>query len=237
MMMTERGMTTPAAGGSVLAQSDAILTTAAPDLAGHIQAVGLDADTSCLDAAPDAPAYGTKLRWSTPKLTAVAGRAGARLADVFGAKASRNTVLRLVDALPEPQPRTPRVVGVDEYAMRKGRVYGMVLVDVGTRRPVDLLQDREAGTVAAWLAERPGARSSAVTVLRSSPKAPALGHPLPSRLLTVSTSGATLAKPPSGASPAIARACARPPPRRPRRRQRSGLDPESWTPVMRLASA
>ncbi|MFB6553944.1 hypothetical protein [Streptomyces sp. NPDC056405] len=39
--------------------------------------------------------------------------------------------------------------------MHKGRVYGTVLVDVETRRPVDLLPDRRAGTVAAWLAERP----------------------------------------------------------------------------------
>jgi hypothetical protein len=72
MMMTERGMVTPAAGGSVLAQFDDILAAAAPELAGHVQAVAFDADTGRLDVAPDAPAYGTKLRWSAPKLVATA---------------------------------------------------------------------------------------------------------------------------------------------------------------------
>ncbi|MFE3775390.1 transposase family protein, partial [Streptomyces sp. NPDC059122] len=79
---------------------------------------------------------------------ALAGRAGARMASVFGVSVSRSTVLRLVDLLPEPDAPAPRVVGVDEYATRKGRVYGTVLVDVESRRPVDLLPDREASSLA-----------------------------------------------------------------------------------------
>ncbi|MFD9565333.1 ISL3 family transposase [Streptomyces sp. NPDC059994] len=87
---------------------------------------------------------------------ALAGRAGARLSSALGVCVSRSTVLRLVDALPEPEVPAPRVVGVDEYATRKGRHYGTVLVDVETRRLVDLLPNREAASLAAWLADRPG---------------------------------------------------------------------------------
>ncbi|MFB6877882.1 transposase family protein [Streptomyces sp. NPDC056323] len=87
---------------------------------------------------------------------ALAGRAGARMAGVFGVSVSRGTVLRLVDMLPELDVPAPRVVGVDEYATHKGRVYGTVLVDCETGRPVDLLPDREASSLAEWLAKRPG---------------------------------------------------------------------------------
>lgn len=72
MMMTERGMVAPAAGGSVLADFDAILAAAVPELAGRVQATAFDADTGRLDVVPDAPAVGTMLRWSAPKLIVVA---------------------------------------------------------------------------------------------------------------------------------------------------------------------
>lgn len=86
---------------------------------------------------------------------ALAGRVGAR-AHIVGVPVSRSTVQRLVDALPEPEVPAPRVVGVDEYATRKGRHYGTVLVDVETRRPVALLPDRESSSLASWSTQRPG---------------------------------------------------------------------------------
>ncbi|WP_446038111.1 hypothetical protein [Streptomyces sp. SID1121] len=63
-------MVVPAAGGNVLADFDTILAAAVPELAGHVRAVGFDADSGRLDVAPDAPAYGTKLRWIAAKLIA-----------------------------------------------------------------------------------------------------------------------------------------------------------------------
>jgi transposase len=86
---------------------------------------------------------------------ALGGRAGARLSQRLIKPASRMTLLRLVRALPEPSLATPRVLGVDEFAKRRGRTYATLLVDMEARRPIDVLEERSAETFAAWLVAHP----------------------------------------------------------------------------------
>jgi transposase len=86
----------------------------------------------------------------------LAGRAGVRVLSALGVPVSRHTALRVLLRLPLPVRPVPRVLGVDDFALRRSRQYATILIDAQTRQRVDVLPDRLAATLETWLREHPG---------------------------------------------------------------------------------
>jgi transposase len=82
--------------------------------------------------------------------------ASARLAARMGMSTSPDTLLRRVKRLKKELAEPPRVVGIDDWAWRKWQRYGTIVVDLERSDVIDLLPDRDADTVAAWLKAHPG---------------------------------------------------------------------------------
>ena len=84
------------------------------------------------------------------------GEAGRRVAELFNLRVSGDSIIRFVRSIPDANLPIPRVLGVDDWAKKKGHTYGTILVDLEKQQVVDLLPDRKPETLAAWLLTRPG---------------------------------------------------------------------------------
>ena len=86
----------------------------------------------------------------------LAGSASARLLPALGIRVSRHTALRVLLRIPLPEATVPRVLGIDDFALRRGLVYATVFIDAETGRRVNVVPGRTADVTQKWLTDHPG---------------------------------------------------------------------------------
>jgi transposase len=120
---------------------------------------------------PDVAAHARKTDRLEEALLAIVfelgGRAGARLAAELGLVVARDSLLRRAKNAPLPDPGRVRVLGVDDFAFKKGSTYGTILVNLEDHKVVDLLPERSQESLVAWFGSHPGAGVEVATRDRS----------------------------------------------------------------------
>lgn len=86
---------------------------------------------------------------------ALGGEAGSRLAKFLGLPVSGDTLLRCLAKMTPPTPGALRVIGVDDWAVRRGQTYGTLICDLERKCPVAMLETRSAESLTAWLKDHP----------------------------------------------------------------------------------
>ena len=107
------------------------------------------------------------------------GQAGARIAKYGQMSGSRDTILRLVRRHPIPPAPLTHIIGIDDFAWRRGYRYGTLICDLEQGYPIDLLPDRSVETVSAWLQDHPwidiisrdGSAEYAAAITKGAPQA------------------------------------------------------------------
>src|SRR4051812_743622 len=87
------------------------------------------------------------IRQISPVARELCGRAAARLTGLLAVPASRSTALRYLRPLPLPQHPVPRVIGVDDFALRRRHRYATIIIDAETGQRVAVLPGRDAATL------------------------------------------------------------------------------------------
>ena len=86
---------------------------------------------------------------------ATGGEVSARLAPKLGMQATPTTFLRCLRVVVSSPPPKVRVLGLDDWAYKRGNTYGTILVDLERHQVIDLLPDRSGDSVKAWLQGHP----------------------------------------------------------------------------------
>jgi transposase len=105
------------------------------------------------------------------------GRSGAKFSTKLNISVGKGTLLRTIRRQPKPDFTEVKILGVDDFAFRKGANYGTILVDLEKRQPIDLLPDRQSETLQNWLLAHP--RIEIITRDRSISYAEAINKGLP----------------------------------------------------------
>lgn len=83
------------------------------------------------------------------------GEGGHRLLSHLKMEASGTTLIRIIRSQPLRDVEKPRIIGVDDWAIKKGRTYGTIIVDLERQQPIELLPDRTAESLTGWLQAQP----------------------------------------------------------------------------------
>lgn len=83
------------------------------------------------------------------------GEGGSRLLSHLKMEASGTTLIRIIRSQPLREIEKPQIIGVDDWAIKKGRTYGTIIVDLERQQPIELLPDRTAESLATWLQGQP----------------------------------------------------------------------------------